>query len=144
MGDQGIRLCGIEIMDSARSIIEHPFAGSTCFMLGNEGIGMSDKQKEACDDFVYVPQYAQTTASLNVAVAGSIVLQHFAVWAKYEEAGRTGEKFDVVQPRSKLDKFQNPTEEEEAEIARKREERKRRREQNESGNYQKSDSEEGE
>ena len=31
-----------------------------------------------CDFFVYIPQYGGGTASLNVTVAASIVLQHFA------------------------------------------------------------------
>jgi len=31
-----------------------------------------------CDHFVYIPQYTDKTASLNVAVAGSIIFHHFA------------------------------------------------------------------
>ena len=60
--------------------------------------GLSSTQKRACDAFVYIPQYGAGTASLNVAVAASLVLHHFAVWAGYEERGREGEKF-VVAPR---------------------------------------------
>ena len=48
-----------------------------------------------CDHFVYIPQYTDKTASLNVAIAGSIIFHHFAIYANYPEAGRTGEKFDV-------------------------------------------------
>ncbi len=50
-------------------------------MLGNEGQGLSERQMSLCDSFVYIPQHGQGTASLNVAVACSIVLHHFATWA---------------------------------------------------------------
>jgi hypothetical protein len=48
-----------------------------------------------CDAFVYIPQYGAGTASLNVTVAASIILHNFAVWARFPEAGRAGEKFVV-------------------------------------------------
>ncbi len=67
-------------------------------MLGNEGSGLSPKQMALCDEFVYIPQYGVGTASLNVAVACSIVLHHFACWAGYPEREREGFKF-VVAPR---------------------------------------------
>ena len=52
-------------------------------MVGNEGEGLNQNQIDICDQFVYIPQHTGKIASLNVAVAGSIVLHHFAVWAKY-------------------------------------------------------------
>jgi hypothetical protein len=48
-----------------------------------------------CDSFVYIPQYGPGTASLNVTVAASIILQHFAVWAGYLERERAGAKYVV-------------------------------------------------
>jgi tRNA G18 (ribose-2'-O)-methylase SpoU len=33
---------------------------------------------DICDFFVYIPQYGAGTGSLNVTVAASIVLHHFA------------------------------------------------------------------
>ena len=50
---------------------------------------------QLCDTFVYIQQYGAGTASLNVSVAASIVLHHFALWAGYQERSRHGEKFDV-------------------------------------------------
>jgi len=47
-----------------------------------------------CDSFVYIPQYTEKTASLNVAIAGSIIFHHFALWAGYKEQKRVGFKFD--------------------------------------------------
>lgn len=42
-----------------------------------QGTGLSAKECEMCDFFVYIPQYGCGTASLNVTVAASIVLHHF-------------------------------------------------------------------
>ena len=67
-----------------------------------QGTGLSADELAACDALVYIPQHGAGTASLNVAVAASIVLHHFAVWAGYAERSRTGAKFDVGarQPRT--------------------------------------------
>ena len=42
-----------------------------------QGTGLSAKECEICDFFVYIPQYGGGTASLNVTVAASIILHHF-------------------------------------------------------------------
>jgi tRNA C32,U32 (ribose-2'-O)-methylase TrmJ len=96
--EAGGRLLGIEITEASLDVGTHPFTGPTAFLLGNEGTGLSDTQKQHCDGFVYIPQYGPGTASLNVAVAAGIVLHHFASWANYAEREREGEKF-VVAPR---------------------------------------------
>lgn len=87
----------MEITDSAQPVHTHPFSGPLAFMLGNEGQGLSERQMRNCDSFVYIAQYGPGTASLNVAVAASIVLHHYALWAGYEERSRTGFKFDVAE-----------------------------------------------
>ena len=61
-----------------------------------QGSGLSPHQLQLCDSFVYIPQHGQGTASLNVTVAASIVLHHFAVWAGYPESSRHGAKYDVA------------------------------------------------
>jgi hypothetical protein len=66
--------------------------------LSTQGQGLSEKQMRLCDGFIYIPQHGPGTASLNVTVAASIVLHHFAVWAGYAERQREGAKF-VVDPR---------------------------------------------
>ncbi len=53
-----------------------------------QGHGLTSKQISLCDSFVYIQQYGAGTASLNVAVAASIVLHHFALWAGYQERQR--------------------------------------------------------
>ena len=118
-----IKLVGIEIAEGAAAIESHPFDGDTCFMLGNEGTGMNEQQMAACDSFVYVPQYSGATASLNVFIAGSIVMHHFAVWAGFSERQRSGQKFVTEDGRGSLERFQNPTEWEKTEIERKRADR---------------------
>uniref|UniRef100_A0AAV1UPB4 tRNA/rRNA methyltransferase SpoU type domain-containing protein n=1 Tax=Peronospora matthiolae TaxID=2874970 RepID=A0AAV1UPB4_9STRA len=79
--ERGIRIIGVEIMQNARSVAGHPFCGDSAFIMGNEGSGMNSAQVAICDDFVFIPQYGGGTASLNVTVAASIVLQSFALWA---------------------------------------------------------------
>uniref|UniRef100_A0A5B7BNI2 tRNA/rRNA methyltransferase SpoU type domain-containing protein n=1 Tax=Davidia involucrata TaxID=16924 RepID=A0A5B7BNI2_DAVIN len=90
-------ICGVEITDSAVAVNQHPFKKSTAFLLGNEGTGLSAKECEICDFFVYIPQYGCGTASLNVTIAASIVLHHFGVWAGFSERTRDGNKFVVAE-----------------------------------------------
>ncbi|KAK4801616.1 hypothetical protein SAY86_022103 [Trapa natans] len=90
-------ICGVEITDGAVAVNEHPFKRSTAFLLGNEGTGLSAKECEICDFFVYIPHYGGGTASLNVTIAASIVLHHFGVWAGFSERIRDGNKFVVAE-----------------------------------------------
>ncbi|KAH7522430.1 hypothetical protein FEM48_Zijuj07G0137600 [Ziziphus jujuba var. spinosa] len=90
-------ICGVEITDGAVAVNQHPFKRSTAFLLGNEGTGLSAKECEICDFFVYIPQYGGGTASLNVTVAASIVLHQFGVWAGFPERSRDGNKFVVAE-----------------------------------------------
>ncbi|KAL1334731.1 hypothetical protein HN51_063709 [Arachis hypogaea] len=90
-------ICGVEITENAMPVNQHPFKKSTAFLLGNEGTGLSAKECEICDFFVYIPQYGGGTASLNVTVAASIVLHHFGVWAGFGERSRDGNKFVVAE-----------------------------------------------
>lgn len=82
-------------MDSAQPVHAAEWPGSVAFMLGNEGQGLSNRQIRLCDSFVYIPQYGTGTASLNVAVAASITLHHFSIWAGFPESKRQGQKFEV-------------------------------------------------
>ncbi|CAD6334728.1 unnamed protein product [Miscanthus lutarioriparius] len=94
--ERGCDICGVEITEDAKPVTAHPFRRSTAFLFGNEGTGLSQKECDICDFFVYIPQYGGGTASLNVTVAGSIVLHHFGVWAGFPERGREGNKFIVA------------------------------------------------
>mmetsp|Transcript_1607 Transcript_1607/g.2835 ORF Transcript_1607/g.2835 Transcript_1607/m.2835 type:complete len:140 (-) Transcript_1607:244-663(-) len=65
-------------------------------MLGNEGSGLNQNQIAICDHFVYVPQYTDKTASLNVAIAASIIFHHYGLWAGHKEHSRDGFKYETV------------------------------------------------
>jgi len=97
---RGFTICGVEIVEGAQNVAEHPFRGPTAFMSGNEGHGLSEAELAICDQFVYIPQYGQGTASLNVAIATSIVLHHYSMWAGYNEQGREGFKYVVTESAS--------------------------------------------
>ena len=77
----GVPIVGIEIMAESTSILSDPFTRSMALMPGNEGTGLNDRQKSVCDGFLYIPQYGNGTASLNVAVATTVVLQRYFLWA---------------------------------------------------------------
>jgi tRNA G18 (ribose-2'-O)-methylase SpoU len=93
--ENNIHVCGVEIGGGSISVDKHPFKGNTLFVLGNEGAGMNQKQKDLCDHLVYIPQYSNKTGSLNVAIAASIIFHHFGLWAGYKEASYTDEKYNV-------------------------------------------------
>ncbi len=90
--EDGFTLYGVEIVEAAEPVEAHPFAARSAFLMGNEGTGLSPAQIALCERFVYIRQHGHG-ASLNVNVAGAIVLHHFAVWAGFDENPRRGAKF---------------------------------------------------
>jgi tRNA G18 (ribose-2'-O)-methylase SpoU len=126
---RGVILVGVEITEHSKSLKsfcedEMKVHQNLCIMLGNEGTGMSDKQKSVVDYFVYIPQFSDCTASLNVATAGAIVFYELASSIKdFTQAKISGEKFIVKTPKTKLDRFLNPTDHEKAIIELKRKHR---------------------
>ncbi len=86
------RIIGIEINNEANAVECHPFEGNTAFLPGNEGTGLSFKQKAVCSKLVYISQYG-SGASLNVNVAAGIVLHHFAIWANFKSNTIESQKF---------------------------------------------------
>lgn len=109
----GCYIIGIEIKSTAVSVNSDKFAtivkdhDRIAFVLGNEGIGMHAVVAANCDAFVYIPHYGAGTASLNVAVAGSIIFHRCGSVANFPERERQGEKFVVetldVEKRRALD-----------------------------------------
>lgn len=110
---RGVEIVGVEIDERAINLYDFEWRrdggsaargcacsdggppGGTAFLLGNEGHGLSDDELAICDRLVYIPQYGAGTASLNVAVAASIVLAEYARCMGFAERGRHGAKFDV-------------------------------------------------
>lgn len=72
----GCTILGVEVDAESDAIETHPFVGNTAFVLGNEGDGLIPQQRALCDAVVRIRQYGDTQ-SLNVNVAGAIVLHHF-------------------------------------------------------------------
>jgi len=109
----GVRIYGIEIVPDAAPIMKYdrgtgvvtfPFDrqySGAAFIFGNEGAGLSAKQREICDEFLFIPQTRGGTrdgggsASMNVACAAAVILQAYCTWAGYSDAPRVGEKFVV-------------------------------------------------
>jgi len=80
-----IRLVGVEIHEDAKPIEAYlnDSNGKIAFVMGNEGQGLNEKQIKSCEgNFVRIPQYGAGTASLNVAVAASIVLHRYHEWKR--------------------------------------------------------------
>ena len=87
--EQGAKVVGVEITLDAKPVTDPAaFDGDTMLFLGEEGHGLTERQKELCDSFVYIPQFGSGTASLNVSVAASIAMHHFATYANYAERQR--------------------------------------------------------
>mmetsp|Transcript_1885 Transcript_1885/g.5493 ORF Transcript_1885/g.5493 Transcript_1885/m.5493 type:complete len:441 (-) Transcript_1885:1359-2681(-) len=119
--EKGVRIYGVEIVQGAAPIMRYdPQTGivhfpfdrqwqGAAFVMGNEGQGLSAKQKEICDEFLFIPQTrggaasGGGSASLNVACAATVVLQAYCMWAGYPDANREGEKF--VEPSSKSERL---------------------------------------
>ena len=105
--DNSITICGIEITEDSKPIQSTPFLGNTLFVFGNEGTGLSDKQKQLCDYFIFIQQYSNRTGSLNVAIAASIVFHHFALFAGYTPALFSKEKYETATQFDKRNKEVN-------------------------------------
>ena len=66
----GCKLVGVELLESATLLAEYRHPKQACYLLGSEDSGLSSEALEACQDVIYIP----TARSLNVSVAGSVVL----------------------------------------------------------------------
>lgn len=96
---QDCDVVGIEIHDDALPVHDaFQRNRGVCFLPGNEGQGLSEKALRLCDRLVYIPHFGHATASLNVNAATAVVLSVFATAVGYDEAGRSGPKFNVVDP----------------------------------------------
>ena len=125
LNNKGVMIYGIEITENASPIMQYdretrvvqfPFQqecdsgwSGAAFIFGNEGQGLSTKQREICDEFLFIPQNrggsrddfagrggGSASESMNVACAVAVVLQAYSMWAGYSEARCKGEKFLAV------------------------------------------------
>lgn len=61
---------------SAVNLGDAKFSRPPLFILGEEGIGVTEETLAICDKFVFIPQWG-SVRSLNAAVAGSIIMNHY-------------------------------------------------------------------
>ena len=71
---QGVHVIGSALENGQDINSIHQF-DKMAYILGNEGNGMEKDIMTLCDDIAYIP--IQTIESLNVAIAGSIMMYHF-------------------------------------------------------------------
>ncbi|MBP8688732.1 RNA methyltransferase [Patescibacteria group bacterium] len=64
------KLVGIELVETATKLTEFKHPKQACYLLGAEDNGLTKEAIEKCQEIIYLPG----TRSMNVAVAGSIVL----------------------------------------------------------------------
>ncbi len=60
-------------MFGEKSIFEEKYTEATCFVIGNEGDGIRQKTKEACDMLLNIPM-SQNAESLNASVSTAVAL----------------------------------------------------------------------
>ena len=72
---QGVWVVGVEDDEKAQYYDQTDLNMPLAVVLGSEGAGMARLTRERCDFMVKLPMYGQIQ-SLNVAVAGSVVLYH--------------------------------------------------------------------
>jgi hypothetical protein len=83
MGNEVSECLWHSIVSTRRSTVPVGPNSSVCATsppLYPQGTGMSERQMAICDGFVYVSQFGVGTGSLNVCVAGSIVMHRFFLW----------------------------------------------------------------
>lgn len=80
----GYTIVGVEIDENSVSVEKFEFNMNCAFMFGNEGTGLSSKQREACNSLIYIKQYG-LGASLNVNVAAGIIFNYFSIYNNYSE-----------------------------------------------------------
>lgn len=69
---KGIRVIGTSLA-AHHSCYEAPLGGAACFLLGNEGAGVSPALQALADDHVMIPMQGKAE-SLNVAMAATVLL----------------------------------------------------------------------
>ncbi len=75
--EQGFWVYGLA-GEAEKSVFEEEFDRPSVFILGNEGKGMREKTKDACDVLLNIPMHPRCE-SLNVSVSAAVVL---SAWSK--------------------------------------------------------------
>ncbi len=70
--DRGVTCFGA-YLDNSKFHFHNDYTGPTCFVIGNEGNGISDEIIQICDQRVKIPMLGQAE-SLNASIAASVLL----------------------------------------------------------------------
>ncbi len=89
---RGFRCIGAHPHAGCRVLPQASLTGDCCIVLGNEGHGLSEAVREACDELVAVPMHAGVD-SLNVGAAAAVFF--YEVWRQRNESRRWD---DSVEP----------------------------------------------
>lgn len=76
MRDYGFWMVGAEGGES-ENLFDFSFPDKTVLVLGSEGRGLSPLIKKNCDFLLSIPQETALVSSLNVSVAGGIIMAHY-------------------------------------------------------------------
>ena len=71
--DEGRRVIAAALGEEALTLGKSPIKGDDCFVIGNEGHGVSEETLAACTDVIKIPM-SEKTESLNAAVAASVIM----------------------------------------------------------------------
>jgi 23S rRNA (guanosine2251-2'-O)-methyltransferase len=82
--EQGVWVAGLAASEGARPLQDVDLSGPIALVVGHEGSGMRRLVQESCDFLVRIPMRG-AVASLNAAVAGSVVL--YRVWEQRKFVG---------------------------------------------------------
>ncbi|MBS5371487.1 MAG: RNA methyltransferase, partial [Coprobacillus cateniformis] len=72
--EKGVVVIG-SALENGKNIAQINRYSKMAFVVGNEGNGMNPEVLAKCDDIGYIP--INTIESLNVAIAGGIMMYHF-------------------------------------------------------------------
>lgn len=75
--NDGYEIVGVETVESAISVWDFQFKEKTCFIFGNEALGLQDETLKKCDRFISLPSFGLKN-SINVANCASVVMYRYA------------------------------------------------------------------
>ena len=82
--EQQVTLMGIDNLPGAEHVETWEMPRSVCFLFGQEGPGLSEQAREACDGTFSIAQFG-STRSINASAAAAIAMHSWVV--KYADLG---------------------------------------------------------
>ena len=74
---EGYEIIGIETVENAECIWDVTLPDKTCFIFGNEALGLQEETLDICDRFVSLPAFGLKN-SINVSNCASVVMFKYA------------------------------------------------------------------